>query len=67
MTVHRDHSLKSFNTFGVEARAAHFATAENLDTLQRLLPAPCLGEVPNIAPWDPSIAAKSLSIKGLLG
>ena len=37
MTVHRDHSLKSFNTFGVEARAAHFATAENLDTLKSLL------------------------------
>lgn len=41
--------------------------AENLDTLQRLLPAPFLGEVPNIAPWDPSIAAHSLSIKHLVG
>ncbi|MEH6586951.1 MAG: dethiobiotin synthase [Halioglobus sp.] len=41
--------------------------AENLDTLQRLLPAPFLGEVPNIAPWDPSIAAKSLTLKYLVG
>ena len=41
--------------------------AENLDTLQHLLPAPFLGEVPNITPWDPSIAAESLSIKRLLG
>lgn len=39
--------------------------AENLDTLQRLLPAPFLGAVPNISPWNPSIAADSLSIECL--
>jgi dethiobiotin synthetase len=39
---------------------------ENLDTLQRLLPAPLLGEVPNIIPWDPCVASKSLSIHGLI-
>ncbi|MEP4145920.1 MAG: dethiobiotin synthase [Halioglobus sp.] len=39
---------------------------ENLDTLQRLLPAPLLGEVPNIIPWDPCVASKSLSIQGLI-
>ncbi len=36
--------------------------AENLDTLQRLLPAPLLGEVPHTAPWDPVSASKLLSI-----
>lgn len=40
--------------------------AENLDTLQRLLPAPLLGEVPNIKPWDPKAASKYLSIQQLI-
>ena len=40
--------------------------AENLDTLQRLLPAPLLGEVPHIAPWDPCSASKYLSIQELI-
>lgn len=39
---------------------------ENLDTLQRLLPAPFLGEIPRLSPWDPRSAAKSLSISKLL-
>jgi len=38
---------------------------ENLDTLRRLLPAPMLGEVPRLLPFDPHIAAKHLSLKGL--
>ena len=37
MTVIRNHSLKAFNTFGVEARAANFASAKDLDTLRSLL------------------------------
>lgn len=41
--------------------------AENLDTLQRLLPAPLLGEVPQLSPFDPVAASKYLSIKGLMG
>ena len=40
--------------------------AENLDTLQRLLPAPLLGEVPNTKPWDPKAASKYLSIQQLI-
>ena len=40
--------------------------AENLDTLQRLLPAPLLGEVPSIKPWDPKAASKYLSIQQLI-
>ena len=40
--------------------------AENLDTLQQMLPAPFLGEVPRISPWDPEAAAEFLSIKALL-
>jgi dethiobiotin synthetase len=40
--------------------------AENLDTLQRLLPAPLLGEVPHIAPWDPCSASKYLAIQKLI-
>ena len=39
--------------------------AENLDTLKQLLPAPCLGEVPRISPWDPKSAADFLSIQSL--
>jgi len=35
---------------------------ENLDTLRRMLPAPCLGELPRLAPWDPQLAAESLDI-----
>lgn len=38
---------------------------ENLDTLQRLLPAPLLGEVPLMSPWDPEKAASLLSIQCL--
>ena len=37
MTVIRNHSLKAFNTFSVEARAANFASAKDLDTLRSLL------------------------------
>ena len=40
--------------------------AENLDTLKQLLPAPFLGEVPRISPWDPKGAADFLSIGALL-
>lgn len=39
---------------------------ENLDTLRRLLPAPLLGEVPMLAPYDPVKAANYLNIKTLL-
>lgn len=40
---------------------------ENLDTLQRLLPAPLLGEVPRLTPFDPAEAGKLLSLKALMG
>ena len=40
---------------------------ENLDTLRRLLPAPCLGSVPLIRPFDPAEAAKYLSLIDLQG
>lgn len=38
---------------------------ENLDSLRRLLPAPCLGEIPHLSPWDPKSAAKNLAISTL--
>lgn len=38
---------------------------ENLDSLRRLLPAPCLGEMPHLSPWDPKVAAESLDISVL--
>ena len=40
---------------------------ENLGTLQRLLPAPLLGDVPHLTPFDPSQAAKYLSLQHLMG
>lgn len=40
---------------------------ENLDTLRRLMPAPLLGEVPGLTPFDPTEAAKYLSLEPLLG
>lgn len=40
---------------------------ENLDTLQSLLPAPLLGEVPRLTPFDPAVAARSLSLRGIAG
>ncbi|MGB1140227.1 MAG: dethiobiotin synthase [Halioglobus sp.] len=40
---------------------------ENLDTLQRLLPAPLLGEVPLISPWNPEKAASLLNLQALQG
>jgi len=40
--------------------------AENLDTLQRLLPAPLLGEVPFLSPFDPELASQYIDIKELL-
>jgi dethiobiotin synthetase len=40
---------------------------ENLDTLRRLLPAPLLGDVPCLQPFDPVKAGKSLSIEYLIG
>ena len=39
--------------------------AENLDTLRRLLPAPLLGEVPRLSPFDPVQAGKLLDLKAL--
>jgi dethiobiotin synthetase len=40
---------------------------ENLETLQRLLPSPLLGEIPHIASFDPVVAGQYLSIKNLTG
>ena len=40
---------------------------ENLDTLRRLLPAPLLGEVPYLEPFDPVEAGKILLIESLIG
>jgi len=40
---------------------------ENLDTLRRLLPAPLLGEIPRLSPFDPVQAGKLLTLKGLIG
>lgn len=39
---------------------------ENLDTLRGLLPAPLLGEVPFLAPWQASRGAEHLDIRPLL-
>ena len=38
---------------------------ENFDTLQRLLPAPCLGEVSHLSPWDAGRAAEMLDLSVL--
>lgn len=46
-----------------EAMACH---AENLDTLQRLLPAPLLGEIPHLAPWSAQQASQHIDIHGLI-
>lgn len=40
---------------------------ENLDTLRRLVPAPFLGSVPMISPFDPGQAAEYLSLEGIMG
>lgn len=40
--------------------------AENLDTLQRLLPAPLLGEVPSITPFNAEKAAQHIDISKLV-
>ena len=39
---------------------------ENLATLQSLLPAPLLGEVPPMALYDPHVAKESLSLRALI-
>lgn len=38
---------------------------ENLDTLKRRLPAPLIGEIPHLAPFDPLLAQKYMDIEGL--
>lgn len=40
---------------------------ENLDTLQRLIAAPLLGEVPQLTPFDPAEAGTYLSLQCILG
>lgn len=40
---------------------------ENLDTLRSLLPAPLLGAVPRLSPFDPAVAAGCLSLQGIAG
>jgi dethiobiotin synthetase len=40
---------------------------ENLNTLKRLIPAPLLGEVPQLTPFDPAEAGTYLSLQYLLG
>jgi len=39
---------------------------ENVQTLQRLLPAPCLGELPHLRPWSAREAARHLDSRPLL-
>jgi hypothetical protein len=34
--------------------------------LRDLLPAPLLGEIPRVSPFDPAVAAEFLSIKALI-
>ena len=38
---------------------------ENFETLQRMLPAPCLGEVPHLSPWDVEMAGEMLDLQYL--
>ncbi|MEQ9462308.1 MAG: dethiobiotin synthase [Haliea sp.] len=45
--------------------AAMACHAENLDTLQRLLPAPLLGELPFIAPFDAQTASQYIDLPKL--
>ncbi|TDG15886.1 dethiobiotin synthase [Seongchinamella unica] len=40
---------------------------ENLDTLRRWLPAPLLGEIPRLDPWNARSAAEFLSLQALIG
>ncbi len=46
--------------------AAMACHAENLDTLQRLLPAPLLGELPLLAPFDARTASQNIDLSKLL-
>lgn len=46
--------------------AAMACHAENLDTLQRLLPAPLLGELPLLAPFDARTASQYIDLSKLL-
>jgi dethiobiotin synthetase len=39
---------------------------ENRDTLRRLIPAPLLGEVPCITPFDAQLAGQNLSLDALV-
>ncbi len=39
---------------------------QNFDTLRMMLPAPCLGELPRFAPWNPDQAAEHLDIQQLM-
>ncbi|HEY7775237.1 MAG TPA: AAA family ATPase, partial [Kineobactrum sp.] len=39
---------------------------ENLDTLRQLLPAPLLGEVPQLSPFTPEAASQYLDLQVLL-
>ena len=41
--------------------------AENLDSLRLRLPAPLLGEVPHMLPFDVGAAARALSLQALMG
>lgn len=62
--IHRD-GLKLAGWVANEPGPRMSCYQENLDTLCRLLPAPLLGEVPQIAPFDANKAAEHLSAKGL--
>jgi dethiobiotin synthetase len=39
---------------------------QNLDTLRTMLPAPFLGELPHLTPWNPAEAAKFMDIQALI-
>lgn len=40
---------------------------ENLETLQRMIPAPCLGELPHFSPWNAEDAGRLIDISGITG
>jgi len=48
MTIEQNISLKSFNTFGIEATTKYFARIEKLKDLQNLLKAPIYQQVPKL-------------------
>ncbi|MDF1575239.1 MAG: UDP-N-acetylmuramate dehydrogenase [Bacteroidales bacterium] len=64
--IHHNQSLKAFNSFGLDARASHFARPHDMETLQELLDHKAPGHIPRLVLGEGSNILFRNNFEGLI-